>query len=289
MKRFIKKAFLNAFIPIMVVCGLAIADSSKVWDDTDHIILQAAKSIDVLSEGNFDITVAVDVSDARKGWVFDGTLGSLIPLTDSAVDIGSASKEVEDIFVETLTASVATNSTGPLTVTSASANALAVGRLGATTPAFNIDASASTSITGLNVASAASGSGVALSALGATNEPLKLDAKGSGDVTIQGTATGNIVAGGGLSFSTSGDTIALQEATSAAKCMGAITANGTDAVTTSTTCAVTGARIFLTRTSAPSGTAQCWVTNIVNATSFDLDCDGAETGTFQYLIIKESA
>lgn len=86
-----------------------------------------------------------------------------------------------------------------------------------------------------------------------------------------------------------GKTIAIQEATAASKCSGTITANGTTAVTVSTTCATTGSRILLTRSSAPSGTAICWQTNIVAGTSFDLDCSAAETGTFDFLIVHEAA
>jgi len=95
----------------------------------------------------------------------------------------------------------------------------------------------------------------------------------------------------GLAFGTSGDTIALQEATSGAKCMGSVTFNDTTAVTVATTCAATGARIFLTPTSDPTGStaAYCWVTNIVNGTSFDVDCDQSNDGTANWLIIKEAA
>jgi hypothetical protein len=70
------------------------------------------------------------------------------------------------------------------TITSASANALTVGRQGTTNPAFNVDASAATSLTGLNVAAAATGSGVTLSALGGTNETMFLAGKGTGLVSI---------------------------------------------------------------------------------------------------------
>lgn len=86
-----------------------------------------------------------------------------------------------------------------------------------------------------------------------------------------------------------GKTIAIQEATAASKCMGSVTANGTTAVTVSTTCATTGSRIFLSRSSAPSGTAICWQTNIVTGVSFDVDCSGAETGTFDWFIVHEAA
>lgn len=102
--------------------------------------------------------------------------------------------------------------------------------------------------------------------------------------------TGNITStAGSFVAAASGQTLHLQEATAGAKCMGQATANGTTAVTVATTCATTGARVFLTRDAAPSGTAQCWATNIVNGTSFDLDCSGAETGTFNWFIIKEAA
>lgn len=100
--------------------------------------------------------------------------------------------------------------------------------------------------------------------------------------TLQSALTGD------LAFSTSGKTIAIQEATAAAKCSGTITANGTTAVTVATTCATTGSRILLTRSSAPSGTAICWQTNIIAGTSFDLDCSAAETGTFDFLIVHEA-
>lgn len=79
-----------------------------------------------------------------------------------------------------------------LTGTSANASAIAVGRLGATTPAFQVDASTATSITGIKIKSAASGGGVALSAIGETNVNLAVDASGSGTIVLGGTSTGAI-------------------------------------------------------------------------------------------------
>lgn len=106
--------------------------------------------------------------------------------------------------------------------------------------------------------------------------------------------TGNITAtAGGFVASASGQTLALQEATAASTCMGTATANGTNAVTVSTTCALTASRIFISRTSAvAAGVTEpgCWATNIVNATSFDLDCnDAAENSTFNWIIFQEAA
>lgn len=81
---------------------------------------------------------------------------------------------------------------GPITATSNSASALAVGRLGATTPAFQIDASAATSITGLKVTSQAAGNGVNLTAIGETNAPLIVNAAGSGTINFGTVSTGVI-------------------------------------------------------------------------------------------------
>ncbi len=100
------------------------------------------------------------------------------------------------------------------------------------------------------------------------------------------TTTGSFVA------STSGGTLSLQEATAGTKCMGTATATGTTAATVATTCAKTGARIFISRTSAvAAGVTEpgCWATNIINNTSFDLDCnDAGEDSTFNWIIFHES-
>lgn len=108
----------------------------------------------------------------------------------------------------TLTDAFVIGNDGALTGTSAAASALAVGRLGATTPAFVVDASTATSITGIKIKSAGTGSGVAISAVGeASNGNLTIDAQGSGTTTINATATGNIVlsrATTGISFSSTG-------------------------------------------------------------------------------------
>lgn len=112
---------------------------------------------------------------------------------------------------------------------------------------------------------------------------------GEVSMTSFSTTAGDVrITGGDLSILTTGKTIELETGTAASACAGSATATGTTAVTVSTTCATTGSKIFLTRSSAPSGTAICWQTNIVNGVSFDLDCSGAETGTFDWLILHEA-
>lgn len=79
------------------------------------------------------------------------------------------------------------------TITSASANALAVGLNGTTNPVLQVDASTASSATGIKVKSAAAAGGVALSVISSgTNENLTIDAKGSGTITLGGTSTGAI-------------------------------------------------------------------------------------------------
>ena len=79
------------------------------------------------------------------------------------------------------------------TITSASANAFAVGRVGTTNPAFNIDASTALSATGVNIKSAAAAGGVAVSVLSSgANEALTVNAKGSGTIGIGSISTGAV-------------------------------------------------------------------------------------------------
>lgn len=77
------------------------------------------------------------------------------------------------------------------TITSDSAQALAVGLNGLTGPAFNVDASTALQADGLNVQGLAAGNGVAVSTITTgTNAPLIIDAAGSGTIGIGTVSTG---------------------------------------------------------------------------------------------------
>ena len=78
-------------------------------------------------------------------------------------------------------------------ITSRNANALAVGRQGATLPAFNVDSSAAGSTTGLTVTASTTGSGVALTSN--ASESFTVAAGGSGTLLLQPT-TADVVLGG---------------------------------------------------------------------------------------------
>lgn len=135
---------------------------------------------------NADVGYTVAGAAATGGNVLrgDGTkfIGAQLSPADLSVGAGSFT-------------TIAYNST--LTGTTTSANAVAVGRQGATNPAFQVDASAGTSVTGLRIAGQATGNGTALNVISsATNESLFFDAKGSGTINIASAiSTGAIVLG----------------------------------------------------------------------------------------------
>lgn len=92
---------------------------------------------------------------------------------------------------------------GAQTITSSSANALAVGPNGTTNPTFNVDASTTSAATGLNVKSAAAGAGLAVSVLSSgSNENLTIDAKGTGTTTLGSVSTGGVIVAGDFRTST---------------------------------------------------------------------------------------
>lgn len=75
-------------------------------------------------------------------------------------------------------------------VTSASANALAVGLAGATNPAFNVDSSTGSQAAGLNVVGATAAGTVAAAVISSgSNANLTVDAKGSGTLGLNSTST----------------------------------------------------------------------------------------------------
>ena len=79
------------------------------------------------------------------------------------------------------------------TITSTSANALAVGRQGTTGPAFNVDASTASQADGIGIVGLAAGNGATLATITTgTNAPLTIDAAGSGTIGIGLTSTGAV-------------------------------------------------------------------------------------------------
>lgn len=119
-----------------------------------------------------------------------------------------------------------------------------------------------------------------------TNGAVRWNLGTTGDLTNDATSGGDLV------LSRTGKTISVQEATAASACMGIATPNGTTNVTVTTSCAVSGARIFYTRVGAVTNMASISTTTAPNGTSFTFASTGATdtlASSVVYWIIKESA
>lgn len=124
--------------------------------------------------------------------------------TKKAVDFSDAAS----VALPAATTIAGTTAAGTSTITSTDANALTVGRQGATDPVLKINASATTVATGVSITGAAAASGVAVAAISSgTNENLTIDAKGSGTVTINATGTGAITLGRATTITTGNLTV----------------------------------------------------------------------------------
>lgn len=86
---------------------------------------------------------------------------------------------------------------------------------------------------------------------------------------LNGTSSGNI------NLTTTGTTIAIEEATPASACMGVATPNGTTPVAVSTTCAGTGNRVFYTRAGAVTNMGTISTTTAPGGTGFSFASTGA--------------
>lgn len=115
--------------------------------------------------------------------------GDCIPAVDVSDLTQSAHGSVDAITVTNFLASLP----APVNVTSASATSFAVGRLGATTPAFTVDSSTGSQVAGLKVTGAATGGTVAIVATDSgSNTNLIINAKGSGTIGIGTVSTGAV-------------------------------------------------------------------------------------------------
>lgn len=165
-----------------------------------------------------------------------------------------------------------------LIVQSTKTTGFVVGRLGATTPAFQVDPNTATSITGVKVKSAATGNGVAISAIGeASNGRLLIDAQGTGALALGDTSTGPV-------YVNRGALAALQVGLT-------LTALGTTQSSTPTSAQLLGG--FLTQTGStgagtitlPTGTALSTACNRTPATGDSFDCEFANLGGGQTLTV----
>ncbi len=153
-------------------------------------VLQADSSTSSQADG-LKVTGAAAGSGVALQTITSGTNSDM--LIDAAaagtVKIGTVASTALGLQVGSSTSAAATL----CIIQSTNLKALVVGRLGATTPAFQVDANTATSITGVKIKSAGTGGGVAISAIGeASNGGMKIDAQGSGVLALGDTSTGGV-------------------------------------------------------------------------------------------------
>ena len=214
-------------------------------------------------------------------WTDGGTTynGLKLDVTDSA---SAAASNLINLQVASSSKFVV-GKDGAATLTSAAADALAVGPNGATNPGLLVDGSTSSAATGIKVTGAAAAGGVAVAAISSgTNENLTIDAKGNGTITLGGTSTGNIVVtralAGALAITSAGATAGIGYASGAG---GAVT-QGTSRTTGVTLNKVAGA-ITLVSAAGSATPASFTVTNSAVAAT-DVVVVNQKSGTDLYNI-----
>jgi len=150
---------------------------------------------------------------------FDKTIDSALPIvaingliTHNNVDMSDSST----VLLPAGTTIGGSSLTALGTITSSSAQALAVGLNGLTNPAFNVDSSTGSQADGVNVKGLAAGNGAQVSVItSGTNAPLTINAAGSGTITIGGVSTGAITLTRATTF-TNGVTIGASKSIASA-------------------------------------------------------------------------
>jgi hypothetical protein len=169
---------------------------------------------------------------ARYAYVGQFSLENLLPGL-RGVSIGSNLSSIDFSGVTTLLLPSGTTLGGASltalgTITSSSAQALAVGLNGLTNPAFNVDASTGSQAAGLNVVGATAAGTVAVAVISSgSNASLSIDAKGSGQIAIGGSSTGLVIIGKGsagvaIEFTTTTDLDSQSGTATAAQLLGGI-------------------------------------------------------------------
>jgi fibronectin-binding autotransporter adhesin len=189
----------------------------------------------------------------------------------------------------TTTSTVNQTTTGTVTITVTNANALAVGRQGATSPCLKVDSSVASSVTGLSIQAQIAGSGLVLAVVGGNaTELLQLDAKGAGAINLGTVSTGNVNIGA------SGKQLQLANATGAVTIQaGGLTVSaGTTSLQATTATSLTGLTSAITPSVAGGvliGTAALPMNGLVigTAATNNFTITAAATGAARALTIPD--
>lgn len=169
--------------------SIIVADESGTAGLTNYITVAraGADTINGATTANIQAPYGMRrlISDGVSKWTFDGgvlrasnNLSDLLgPLTTARTNIGLGTGDSPTFAGLSLT--------GAETITAQSANALAVGRVGTTNPAFNVDSSTASSATGVKITALIAGGGAFIDTTSsATNEELSVSSKGTSSLNL---------------------------------------------------------------------------------------------------------
>lgn len=143
--------------------------------------------------GNNLIVDGIKVGATAPGQAGTTLTGSEITLIDGITPGTVTASKAVVVDSSKNIATLGTVGSGAITVTSASANSLAVGPNGTTTPILKVDSSTSSAVAGLSLTGAATGGTVALAVTDSgSNANLTVNAKGTGTIGIGSVSTGAV-------------------------------------------------------------------------------------------------
>lgn len=153
---------------------------------------QTFQSLLAATTNSYDIGTSATVSAFRTIYAGTSFVGPAGTFTTS-VAVGGASLGGNALAVTGSASISSTLASAAHAITSASAQALAVGLNGATNPAFDVDASTALQVAGLKITGAVTGGTVSVAAIDSgSNANLAINAKGSGTIAIGSVSTGAV-------------------------------------------------------------------------------------------------
>lgn len=145
----------------------------------------------------------------KAGWVANLTDGG----ANTAAEVRAELDDIADSCWNTLTDATSVFASNTHTITSTSANALAVGPNGATNPTLNVACSTASAANGVSITSTAAGGNVTIATTSsAGNEGLIISSLGTGNIVLRPTGAGGIylqTSGANTRFSVTPSTITM--------------------------------------------------------------------------------
>ena len=195
-----------ALATTVAIGGCTIGTNVFCTNGSATVISNSASALSVGPNGTINPVLSVDASAASQAAglrITGAATGGTVNLT--AIDSGpNASLQLNAKGTGTVSINSPLTLSGTVAVSSTSASAFAVGPIGATNPAFQVDASTASMVAGVKVTGAVTGGTVAIAAIDSgSNTNLSINAKGAGTIAIGNVSTGAVTVTPALNVPTS--------------------------------------------------------------------------------------